>query len=336
MKFTIIITSEGRKDFLTKAMKSVVDQTLDRKFFEILLIKNFFDVEIEEFCKLNNIRCLEKPSRELLRSVIFNINYINGDYVCFLDDDDMYNTDKLERLYRIFEVNTKITYYHHSQIFIDENDNELEYSRFPNIYGKFELNSLNLQRSQLRRFLEVGGDFNNSSICISSRILKDSKEAINLSSGGTDSFLFYAALAFEGIIVHDPITLTKYRVHTSTSNSLDPRSIEIPAMLSFYERAIIGLTAVHKLTLPKIAESFLNDDIRNYKARFDILSSMNKYKIKYSEFILLQLRVILNGKKYSLIISILYILFLINPQLSKKMYLANKYTKPKKFEVSVS
>ena len=40
---SVIITAYNRKDFLFNAIKSVVNQTLDKKYYEIIVIKNFED-----------------------------------------------------------------------------------------------------------------------------------------------------------------------------------------------------------------------------------------------------------------------------------------------------
>ncbi|MCW1293277.1 MAG: glycosyltransferase [Candidatus Parvarchaeota archaeon] len=53
---SVIVTAYNRKEFLLNALKSAVNQTLDRKFYEIIVVKNFNDNEIDNYIQQNNIK----------------------------------------------------------------------------------------------------------------------------------------------------------------------------------------------------------------------------------------------------------------------------------------
>ena len=53
---SVIITAYNRKEFLLNAIKSAINQTLDKKYYEIIVIKNFEDKNIDEFIDNHNIQ----------------------------------------------------------------------------------------------------------------------------------------------------------------------------------------------------------------------------------------------------------------------------------------
>ena len=61
---SVVVTAYDRKEFILEAVKSVIDQTLDRSRYEIIVVKNYLDPEIDKFLGGNdvfNIYTDEKP-----------------------------------------------------------------------------------------------------------------------------------------------------------------------------------------------------------------------------------------------------------------------------------
>ena len=46
---SVIITAYNRKEYLLDAINSVINQTLDKKYYEIIVIKNYNDSKIDDF-----------------------------------------------------------------------------------------------------------------------------------------------------------------------------------------------------------------------------------------------------------------------------------------------
>lgn len=98
---SVIVTAYNRKQFLLEALKSVVNQTLSRDKYEVIVTKNFEDKEIDDYIKINNIINFSKEDfwnepRNVLEKT-------NGEVITFLDDDDLYSKDRLERIYKVFK-----------------------------------------------------------------------------------------------------------------------------------------------------------------------------------------------------------------------------------------
>jgi glycosyltransferase involved in cell wall biosynthesis len=52
---SVIIIAYNRKIFLKDAIKSVLNQSLDRNLYEIIIVKNFNDKDIDDFIDPNGI-----------------------------------------------------------------------------------------------------------------------------------------------------------------------------------------------------------------------------------------------------------------------------------------
>lgn len=187
---SVIITAYNRKEFLLDAMNSVLDQTLDHDKYEIILIKNFRDENVDKIAKeymIKNIY-MEGTIGEYLK---VGLQEAKGNVISFMDDDDIFLKNKLEVVYALFKNNEKLVYFHNLSQFIDENKHPI--NRFGN-----------------------GLDFNLSSISIRKSIL--SLNSLDNLSSLPDSFMLYSAFENGGIIISGDSVLSYYRWHNSTTN----------------------------------------------------------------------------------------------------------------------
>ena len=86
---SVIITAYNRKEFLLNAIKSVVNQTLDKKYYEIIVIKNYRDDIIDDYIKNNHNHVISIVSREesLTGKLVEALDIANGYVISFLEDD---------------------------------------------------------------------------------------------------------------------------------------------------------------------------------------------------------------------------------------------------------
>ena len=123
---SVIVTAYNRKEFLLEALKSTVNQTLDRKHYEIILIKNFRDDSIDKYTEENNIKniIMDGTVGEFLNAAIIKSQ---GNIISFLDDDDLFAKYKLEYVYNLFNNSDNLVYYHNNFIPINKNGNEIDF-----------------------------------------------------------------------------------------------------------------------------------------------------------------------------------------------------------------
>lgn len=129
LSISVIIVAYNRKTYIKQAVESVLNQTYDKNKYEILVVKNFHDEDIDKFLIANKVNNIFSLNDEYGKKLNTGISNSNNDIICFLDDDDLFDKDRLERVNQIFNT-YKIMYYRNSLKNIDEYGNEVHYNKF--------------------------------------------------------------------------------------------------------------------------------------------------------------------------------------------------------------
>ena len=189
---SVIITAYNRKEFILNAIKSVLNQTLDKQYYEIIVIKNFRDETIDEFINKNKIKhiVMDGTVGEYLDK---GISEANGEIISFLDDDDLFFKNKLDIVYKEFRKNKDVVYYHNRCVPVNENGKTI---------------NINCANTSI--------DFNISSISMKKSIVKiHNPEQIN---GATDVLMYIYALESDKKLIKGKEKLTYYMSHNSASH----------------------------------------------------------------------------------------------------------------------
>ena len=189
----MIITAYNRKDYLLDAVKSALNQTLDKKYYEIIVIKNFSDNIIDDFINKNNIKNIPSNDASFSGKICEALKIARGNIISFLDDDDLFFNNKLEYVNKIFN-DKNVVYYHNKNIVINENSDRIDYS-YNNI--DFNMSSISITREII--------DIN---------ILKSVKYSI-------DTLMYMFALNSGKKIIDGNEILTYYRMHNSITHNFD-------------------------------------------------------------------------------------------------------------------
>ncbi len=215
-KISVIISSYNRKEFIRAAVESAMDQTLEKDLYEIIVVKNFIDDEIDSFLKQNNIKNLYYSpdiAKYAGAKAVKGIKSAEGDIICFLDDDDLFSKDKLEEVYKVF-ADGKVGFYHngHKIYYLEKTiDDRWVDSGSYYLQGKKEFGN-----NDVKFLLQHQFWFNSSSISIR-------KDLIDLELLDKVKFTIDYYLAFMGInsdmdAIFDYKPLTLYRVHQSNGS----------------------------------------------------------------------------------------------------------------------
>ena len=216
---SVIITAYRRKEFLKFAVESVLSQSIDSSNYELIITKDFHDEELDEIIKRNGIKGIFLEGDSIGKRMAHALEFAKGEVIAFLDDDDIWDRDKLSHVFRIFSSDGSIVFYHNAEFFIDDNGIELPglsgWDPNENIKEMREIRILpsQLGRYDMLRLMHLYLSFNASSIVVRKRILDQNISVLQEIDSSPDDFLLFSALISGGRLVADDEMLTGYRVH---------------------------------------------------------------------------------------------------------------------------
>jgi len=117
MKISVIIPAYNRKDFLLEAVRSVFNQKLDKKLYEVIVVKNFEDKTIDDYIHKLGFKNLISDSPRYGEKASVGVEESSGEILAFLDDDE-FKQDKLNRIYEVFTSRQDISYFHDTREYI--------------------------------------------------------------------------------------------------------------------------------------------------------------------------------------------------------------------------
>ncbi|MEM0136229.1 MAG: glycosyltransferase [Thermoplasmatales archaeon] len=260
---TVIITAYNRKTYLLQAVNSVLGQTLDKNYYEIIVTKNFVEQEIENYLLNNNVRVLDSASADQGKQLSSAISASNGDIIALLDDDDLFSKDKLESILYYFQSNPDLIYTH----------NQYKTLRKSALSGKtlyrYIKNDVYIKGGNLdilKRYLKYGVWSNNSSICFRKSFIMKHLKILKEIKSRIDFFIFFIAVIDRGDLMLLSSILTTYRIHESESHSLKTNSIKDQRVL-----LLLRYAEVDKLLL----EIPLNIEVKKLIRMDELIITMN-------------------------------------------------------------
>lgn len=167
MLISIITPTYNREAFLPAAIESVLAQSY--KEFELIIVD---DGSTDNSRELINLYSAKDPRIKYLyqenqrQSVARNyaLSIAKGDFICFLDSDNYWPQDKLEKSVKAFEQYPEADIVYGDCITIDEQDNELHRNNMRRYSGRIaalllkdNFVSMNTTMTRRRCFDEMGG-----------------------------------------------------------------------------------------------------------------------------------------------------------------------------------
>ena len=99
---SVVIGAHNRREFILEAVNSVINQTLERSKYEIIVVKNYEDEGIDKFLTENGVINIRTDEVSLGSKIARGILESKGEILCFLEDDDLFLPEKLNEIYNIF------------------------------------------------------------------------------------------------------------------------------------------------------------------------------------------------------------------------------------------
>ena len=129
-RITVVVGAFSRRVFLESAVRSVLDQRLPRAYFDILVVTNFRDPALDRWLEEEAVprRFDEEP--HVGRWLLGAIRQARTPIVTFLDDDDQYTSDRLERMVEIYRAHPDLGFYHNRSSVIDREGSPIPSDRW--------------------------------------------------------------------------------------------------------------------------------------------------------------------------------------------------------------
>jgi len=206
---SVIVTAYKRRQYLYNALLSLKAQTLPRNKYEVIVVKDFEDPQIDNLIKDMGWKSVYSNEEYQGRMYLNGLKEANGDIITFLDDDDTYMPNRLEYVYNAFTNNPDIGYLHHSyrQVGIDGSVSPMFEAEMPrNLIPQSELK---LTWDMINKYSErkysdpilyifrnyrVHPDVNSTSIAVKRELLERHTSLLSELYYGPDCFFFASAI----------------------------------------------------------------------------------------------------------------------------------------------
>jgi len=268
---TVVVTAYERRDFVSAALDSALNQTFPRSMYEVILIKNFTNSELDSRCEREHVRVVNAEGT-LGEYLSIGISHAHGRVICFLEDDDIFLPEKLSTVARIFDQYS-FDYLHNGFRCINSAGQDLSLSGSKLLHlttanqQVLGASSPRITASGIGRLLRAEADFNLSCISISRSFGLSICEWVAKTRGCFDGFIFYLSLQHGGPTVAWPEVLTKYRIHDSLS---------LADVSSEVAKARIVIDGLHQVASLKLAAELTSDEA----VRGSILNTMRTREVR--------------------------------------------------------
>ncbi len=213
--FSIVICAHNRRTYLTEAVRSALEQDFPREKFEIILVKNFHDEPIDKLAAENGISTIFTEEGPLSRKMVEGIRESRAEYICFLEDDDVFEPNKLKRIESFIKSLEKLSFYHNSHSTINERGEETE-TEISNTADKTLIfTGMKEILDGMRSMLRTRADWYGSMMCVRRGAILPYADVMWNATGSADKSIFYLSLLDGGSAVIDAARTTKYRFHQS-------------------------------------------------------------------------------------------------------------------------
>lgn len=221
MKYiSVIITCYNRKEFLQEAIESALNQTLDRKRYEIIVVKNF-NSDIDDYLSKNGVVTVFADDKSYGGTLAAGLKVSHGKVISLLDDDDFWSKDKLKYIYKVFRSHSRLGYYRNNLRIIGNGNYSFRIVDFLNKKARKldKIKNAYITKGDkvdsFKKMLDLGFNFNDSSISIRRAILQGRTPQLKRVRLLVDNFLFCCALSSRYDLLANSERLTTYRVHES-------------------------------------------------------------------------------------------------------------------------
>ena len=211
---SVIMPAFKFRPYIPDALISLENQTLNKTYFEVIVVKNFTG-EDNIFLKYSlNLLVIHSSDIRLPGKILEAFSFARGDIICFLDDDDQFYREKLKRVSQVFEKYGNVPLYYYNDRFLIDGEGKMLNSRKFSRFRGVPFSEFRVIPNREAKLMSDLPSFNSSSISISRAILEQHVEELDLMhTPQLDGFYLVSALKSQSQIIIDNAKLTGYRIH---------------------------------------------------------------------------------------------------------------------------
>jgi len=260
---SVIIPVYNRTQYVGEAINSVLNQTLDKDKYEIVVVSN---VDLPE---REGVKIIKSNERWQGPKFAQAIEEAKGEIISFLDDDDLFLPNKLEVVYKVFRENEKIGLFKNPVKWVNELGKEW--------LDPLPREQITLSSKDLIEAVKYKVWFNSSSLSFRKRDILNYLDYLKEVKLVIDAFIGFLFLFTSQVVVWNQ-PLSVYRVlSTSTSRKLSSLDQYIE-----HRRMLEGIAYEDYLTLYKVLGSEV-EKIVNYQKIVTKLWSKDQVKVSLKE-----------------------------------------------------
>lgn len=264
--FSVIMPLYNKQDTVIESIQSILAQTVQD--FEIIIVDDGSSDDSAaraESVSDPRVSVLRKKNGGVSAARNYGVARAKGDYICFLDADDLWLPNHLEALQELISAVPDAGLY--ATRFRQESIDGSVYS--PDLGNKYILEFDNVFNTEL----EQRSVLHTNSICMQHRIFVDAGGFVEGERIGEDTSLWYRVAAFYKVAIINVVT-TVYRLEYSGAISVNGSMNREWSFLQFYEESIKDSTVIDSEKKQTIAR-FINR-YRHSLVRHDLLDGKRK------------------------------------------------------------
>lgn len=302
--FSIIIPTYNQADYLIKCLDSVFKQTFDN--FEIIVIDNYSTDKTYEIIKNSKKKIIYKKIKNkgiIAKSRNLGLKLASGQWISFLDSDDFWTRDKLEKTYNLIKLRKFDVICNDEWEITKENKKKSKIL----INGPFE-------KDFYKKLLLYGNRNSTSASTINNSFLKKNKIKFNEKKifNTCEDFDFFLKISFyNGIFYYLNLPLGYHLFHSNSSS----------ANKKNHQKSLIELIKYHVFNVQKFTnkKKFFYKQFKNNAYAKKILIKFFEDK-NYKNFIILVQSV------FEFRLAFMKMFFFLARKVVKRLYLEFKYT----------
>ncbi len=283
MKASVIIYTYDRRAYIRKALESVINQSVPRESFEVIVVKGFSDPDLDRYIDSAADRNLVVDEVGHGLKISAGIRASSGDVIFILDDDDEFESGRMKEVLAIFSDDPEVNFVHNSIHRIDDDGKESAQDREKAPGKIMTVFPGSMTRKELSALIRYRASWYSSCMAFRRKVLEDNLELLEQVTQSIDPAMFLMALRSGGKIVLIPERLTRYRVHSSTTNYRLPLKEFLERKEKFYRNS--------SETFSKVAMKDLSIRyILDMRDQMDFLAILHSWRIGRGELIRATLR----------------------------------------------